>query len=172
MLEWISLYDNMIRWRHIEFTDSWLLIANEAAANLNSFWKQAGNSSEIYHHLTTSFINKESFLRRLFRWVIMMISRSTPLIAFGFEIWCDSLADFGCLQTGETIKRSIVDNYKTYKKLRATLGKIHISFGFSKDSTKTSKYKRTTHFLPIGFQGTHTSESGRKEDPFEVFFTL
>jgi hypothetical protein len=56
----------------LEFNDSWLLIANEAAANLNSLWKQAGNSSEIYHRLTTSF-NKESFLRKLLRWVITMI---------------------------------------------------------------------------------------------------
>jgi hypothetical protein len=89
--------------------------------------------------LTASF-NKESFLRKLLRWVITMISRSTPLITFGFEIWCDSLADFGCLQT---VKGSIMDNYKAYKgivteKLRATLGKIDISFRFSKDSTKTS----------------------------------
>ena len=79
-----------------------------------------------------------------------MISCSTPLIAFGFEEANDSLADFGCLQTGETIKRSIMDNYKAYKgivteKLKATLGKIDISFGFSKDSTKTSN----TSYLPI-----------------------
>ena len=51
---------------------SWLLITNEAAASLNSFRKQAGNSthdSEIYHRLTTSF-NKESFLHKRLRWVI------------------------------------------------------------------------------------------------------
>ena len=39
----------------------------------------------------------------------------------------DSLADFGCLQTDETIKRSITDNYKPYKgivteKVRAVEG--------------------------------------------------
>ena len=50
----------------------------------------------------------------------------------------DSLSDFGRLQTDETIKWSIMDNYKAYKgilvvteKLRAAVGKIHISFGFS-----------------------------------------
>jgi hypothetical protein len=40
----------------------------------------------------------------------------------------DSLADFGCLQTDETIKLSIMDNYKAYKgdwELRAAVGKIH-----------------------------------------------
>ena len=67
----------------------------------------------------------------------------------------DSLADFGCLQTDETIKRSIMDNYKAYKgdweiESRSTIGKIHISFGFSKNSTKTSNTsERCIVCLPI-----------------------
>ena len=126
-----------------------MILANEAAANLNSFRKQAGNSthdSEIYHRLTTSF-NKESFLRKLLCWVIYgdLAFDTVDSIRFGDMMLeaNDSLTDLGCLQTDETIKRSIMDNYKAYKgivteELRATLGKIDISFGFSKDSTKTS----------------------------------
>jgi hypothetical protein len=72
--------------------------------------------------------NEKSFLRKLLRWVI---SRSTPLIAFGFEMEAnDSLADFGCLQTvdGRDNKTVIMDNYKAYKgivteKLRVVVGK-------------------------------------------------
>jgi len=68
----------------------------------------------------------------------------------------DSLADFGCLQTEEIIKWSIMDNYKTHKgivteKLRAAVGKSHISFNTSE----------TTHFLQQP-SGTEGGSSGQK----------
>jgi hypothetical protein len=65
----------------------------------------------------------------------------------------DSLADFGCLQTEEIIKWSIMDNYKTHKgivteKLRAAVGKLYI-FRILKEQYEDIQYKRTTHYLPV-----------------------
>ena len=93
-----------------EFDDYWLLIANEAASNLNSFRKQAGNSthdSEIYHRLTTSF-NKESFLRKLPRRVIHddLAFDTVDSIRFWDMILeaNDGLVVFGCLRDGRDNK--------------------------------------------------------------------
>jgi hypothetical protein len=110
---------------------------------------QAGNSthdSEIYHRLTTSF-NKESFLCKLLCWVIHDDLAFDTVDSIRFRDMMletnNGLVVFGCLQMDETIKRLIMDNYKAYRgivteKLRAAVGKIHISFEFSNDSTKTS----------------------------------
>jgi len=96
---------------------------------------------------TAVLFSKESFLHELLRYVIHDDLAFSTVDSARFRDMTlevnDSLADFGCLQTDETIKRSIMDNYKAYKgdweiESRGTIGKIHISFGFSKNSTKTS----------------------------------
>ena len=64
--------------------------------------------------------------------------------------------DIGFLQTDEIIKRSIMDNYKAYngivtEKLRAAVGKIHIFFGFSKNSTNTRYRPESAWGLYAGY---------------------
>jgi len=97
-----------------EFNDSWLLIANEAAAN---------KDSEIYRRLMTLF-NKESFLR----WVIHFDLAFDTVDSIRFRDMMlhahDSLSDFGRLQTDETIKWSVMDNYKAYNGIQRQPGQL------------------------------------------------
>jgi hypothetical protein len=130
---------------------------------LNSFRKQAGNSthdSEIYHRLKTSF-KKELFLRKLLRWVIHDDIAFDTVDSIWFRDMMleanDSLADFGCLQTDETIKRSIIDTYKGYKggvteELRSAVGKIHISFDLWTSRNQLALCGVVAHFVNADYQ--------------------
>ena len=129
---------------------------------LNSFRKQAGNSthdSEIYHRLTTSF-NKELFLRKLLRWIIHDDLPFDTVDSIRFRDMMlesnDSLADFGCLQTDETIKRSIMDNYKAYKgivteELKGAVGKIHITFDLWTSRNQLALCGVLVHFVDADY---------------------
>jgi hypothetical protein len=69
----------------------------------------------------------------------------------------DSLADFGCLQTDETIKWSIIDNYKGYKggvteELRSAVGKIHIFFNLWTFCNQLALYRVIAHFVNADYQ--------------------
>lgn len=117
-------------------------------------------ASEAYHQRKTAF-NKELFLPKLLRWIIhndlpFNVVNSIHFRAIMLEA-SSILEDYGCLQTDETIKCTIIEDYQGYKgevteRLRTGASKIHTSFDPWTSRTHIALCGIVMHFVDANYQ--------------------